>query len=103
MARYQACSDLYMPDGTYIQAGTTFDGPEGWKPPCHAVNFLDGDGAQALWNVGPMFSEVEPFRALYTNGGRWTGVPVPGMTAQWVRVPEGYVLKGAEGLGPKPA
>jgi hypothetical protein len=102
MARYRALTDLYMPSGDYIQAGTTFDGPEGWPPPCHGVQPLDSEATTAYYNVGPMLSDVEPWRAIYTNSARWTGVPVSPPTTYWIKVPKGYVLKGSESLGVKP-
>jgi hypothetical protein len=102
MARFLALSDLYMRDGSYIQAGTSFIAPIGWPPATNAVSPLDPDATQQLWNQGPRgCSDAEPWRALFTNGGRWTGIPVPGPAVQWVRSGGGFILTGTN-LGVHP-
>src|SRR5262245_40505799 len=102
MPRYRALTDLYMPNGDYIQAGTTFEAPDGWPPPTHAVDPIGADAMERYWQEGPRLSDVEPWRAVFTNSARWTGVPVPGATTWWIKVSGGYVLHGAEGLGVHP-
>ena len=94
MARYRALTDLTLPDGFYIQAGTEFDAPADWKPCTHACQPLDPDAIEAYWNQGPCLSDVEPWRACFTNGARWTGVPVPPPTTWWIKAGSGYVLHG---------
>jgi hypothetical protein len=102
--RFQALTDLYMADGSYVQVGSVFDAPPGWKPVTHGCNPLDQDAVSAYWQQGPCFSAVEPFRACFTNSGRWTGVPVPGPSTFWIRSGNGYILSGAgSNLGVKPA
>jgi hypothetical protein len=104
MAQYQALTDLYMADGTYITAGTVFDGPPNWKPPTHAVNCLDAEAVQVYHDQGPRFSDAEPWRQVYSNSNRWVGQPVPAATIWWVKVADQYVLHGmGSNLGPKPA
>jgi hypothetical protein len=103
MARFLALSDLYMPDGSYVQAGTSFIAPIGWPPPTNAVTPLDPDATQQLWNQGPRgCSDAEISRATFTNSGRWTGVPIPGSSVQWVKVSGGFILSGTN-LGVHPA
>jgi hypothetical protein len=102
MARYRALTDLYMPDGQYISAGESFDAPASWPPPTHAVQPLDSAAMTAYWNVGPRLSDVEPWRVVFTNSARWTGQPVPPPTVWWIKVGNGYVLKGSESLGVRP-
>jgi hypothetical protein len=103
MPRFQALTDLTLPGGSYIQAGTVFDAPPGWPPPTNAVTPLDPDATQLLWNQGPRgMSDAECWRALFTNSGRWTGLPVPGPSVYWVNVGrESFILTGGGGnLGP---
>jgi hypothetical protein len=103
MARFQALTDIYLPTGVYIQAGTSFDAPAGWPPPTHAVQPLDPDAMQAYWQVGPRFSDVEIWRQCFTNGARWSDVPVKPATTWWVKVGDQYVLHGGgENYGPRP-
>jgi hypothetical protein len=102
MARYRALTDLYMPSGDYVQAGESFDAPASWPPPTHGVQPLDSDAMTAYWNVGPRLSDVEPWRAVFTNSARWTGLPVAPATTWWIKVGSGYVLKGSESLGVRP-
>jgi hypothetical protein len=96
MARYQACTDLYLPTGDYIQAGMSFVAPVGWRPPTNAVNPLDAEAQDLYWNEGPRgYSDAEPYRALFTNGARWSDVFVAPLTAQWVKLPDGsFTLYG---------
>jgi hypothetical protein len=89
MATYQACTDLFLPDGRLIQAGTTFVVPAGWRPPTNAVNPIDQPAKDAYWNEGPRGCDsAEPFRALFTNGSRWSDVAVAPLAAQWVKLPD---------------
>jgi hypothetical protein len=95
MPRWRALTDLTLPSGDYIQAGTSFDAPLEWHPPTNAVQLRDADAMAAYQAEGPRgCDDAEPWRALFTNGNRWTGIPVPGHTIQWVRVGKGFVLTG---------
>jgi hypothetical protein len=106
--QFRALTDLYMPDGRYIQAGSVFDAPAGWPPPTHAVMPLDPDATQAYWAQGPRFNYVEAWRQTFTNSARWSDVPVPPPTTWWTPVDpknpsKGYVLSGAgSNYGPRP-
>jgi hypothetical protein len=102
--QYLALTDLYMPNGSFIQAGTSFTGPPGWPPPTNAVTPQDPDAIEAYWLQGPRgCNDAECWRALFTNGNRWVGVPVPGPSVQWVKVSGGFVLSGGGGnLGVHP-
>src|SRR5262249_31424374 len=105
--KFRALTDLYLGDGRYIQAGDTFDVPSSFRPPTHACDPLDPDAMFAYWSEGPRFSEVEIWRATFTNGNRWSDKPVSPPTTWWVPVnvknkEEGYVLNGGSNLGPQP-
>jgi hypothetical protein len=103
MARYRALTDLYMPSGVYVQAGTEFDAPLEWPPPTHAVQPLDPDAIERYWQEGPRLSDVEIWRQCFTNCARWSDVPVRPATTWWVKVPKGYVLHGGgENRGVQP-
>lgn len=102
MARYRALTDLYMPSGDYIQAGTEFDAPADWRCPTHAVDPIGAEAMEAYWQERPRLSDVEPWRAVFTNGQRWSDVRVSGATTYWIKVPGGYVLKGQEARGVQP-
>jgi hypothetical protein len=102
MARYRALTDLTLPSGDYVQAGTEFDAGADYPPPTHACQPLDAEAGELYWQVGPRLSDVEPWRQCYTNSARWTGQPVPPPTVWWVKVDKGYVLKGSENLGVRP-
>lgn len=91
--RFQALTDLYLWDGRIIQAGSEFDAPPGWKPPTNAVNAMDGDAQEAYQNEGPRgCDDAEPFRALFTNGQRWSDVRVPALKSWWTKVNGAWVL-----------
>jgi hypothetical protein len=100
--RFRALTDLTLPSGDYVQAGSEYTTDANYLPPCHACQPLDPEATTAYYNVGPMLSDVEPWRACYTNGARWTGVPVPPPTTYWIKVAKGYILKGSESLGVQP-
>lgn len=102
MPKYRALTDLCLWDGRIVQAGESFEAPESYPPPTHAVQPLDGEAMDRYWQEGPRLSDVEIWRAVFTNSARWTGLPVPPPTTWWVKVKEGYVLKGAEDRGAKP-
>ena len=77
MPRWRALTDLTLPDGVYIQAGTSFDAPLEWHPPTNAVQPLDPDATESYWQEGPRgMSDAEPYRARFTNCARWSDVPV---------------------------
>jgi|SRR5262249_3364841 len=83
-ATYRALTDLYLNDGTHIQAGTTFVPPAGWVPATNAVDPLTPDAVQAYWNAGPNgCRDAEWRRALFTNTNRWSDVPVAPPSTQW--------------------
>jgi hypothetical protein len=107
--QFRALTDLYLNDGSYIQAGQTFTAPANYPPPTNAVQPLDPDATQALWNVGPKgMLDAQPYQAQFTNGARWSDIPVPPATIYWVPVNVknpglGFVLTGGgSNLGPKP-
>jgi hypothetical protein len=102
MPRYRALTDLTLPSGVYIQAGTEFEVGADYPPPTHACDPLDPEALQLYWNQGPRLSDVEPWRAVFTNSARWTGLPVPPATVWWIKEGSGYVLKGSESLGVRP-
>lgn len=100
--RFRALTDLTLPSGDYISAGSEYTTDADYLPPCHACQPLDADGLTAYYNVGPMLSDVEPWRAIYTNSARWTGLPVPPPTTYWIKSGSQYFLHGTN-YGPKPA
>ena len=102
MPKYRALTDLTLPNGLYIDAGSEFEIDASWPPAVHACQPLDPDAVEAYYNVGPMLSSVEPWRQCYSNSARWTGVPVPPPTTYWVLVGNQYYLHGSN-YGPKPA
>lgn len=96
--RFQALTDLTLPTGDYVQAGTTFNGPAGYKPPTNAVNPLDSEAVEAYRAEGPRgCDDAEKWRALFTNTNRWVGLSVPGPALQWVRSGKTWVLTGTGG------
>jgi hypothetical protein len=36
--QFRALTDLYLNNGVYVQAGTTFEAPAGWVPAANAVD-----------------------------------------------------------------
>src|SRR5262245_28284508 len=116
MARYRALTDIFTPapECRYASAGDVLsDNPVGgeipipanWPPPTHAVDCLDQEAINAYFAVGPRFSEVEIWRQVFTNSGRWTDRPVAGPTTQWVPADvkdpsKGYQLNGAGPVQP---
>jgi len=112
MATYRALTDLYLASGMYVQAGqilSTTPSPgeipilSSWVPPANAVDPLDPDAVQAYWNAGPAgCMDAEWRRALFTNGSRWSDVPVSPPATQWLPAnPQnpaaGFVLHGSLG------
>jgi hypothetical protein len=101
--RWRALTDLTLPSGDYIQAGSSFDSPANWRPPTNAVQPMDAGAVAKYWAEGPRgVFDAEPWRAVFTNGARWTGVPVPAATMWWVPVRGGAILHGAESFGVHP-
>jgi hypothetical protein len=95
MARYRALTDLTLPDGSYIQAGSEYETDASYQPPTNACQPLDDQALTAYHAEGPRgCDDAEPWRALFTNGNRWTGIPVPGPSIQWVKEGKGWILKG---------
>jgi hypothetical protein len=103
MPSWRALTDIWLPTQVLIQAGTIFDMPVSWAPPTGAVDPQDPDATAIYWSVGPRgMSDAEPWRATFTNSGRWTGVPVKPPVIYWVRSGrESFILSGGGGnLGP---
>ena len=95
MPRWRALTDLTLPDGVYVQAGTSFDAPLEWHPPTNAVQPLDPDATERYWHEGPRgMSDAEPYRARFTNCARWSDVPVFPPTTYWVPSGKGFILVG---------
>jgi len=94
MATYRALTDLYLSSGMYVQAGTTVSDnpgpgvaliPSNWVPPANAVDPLDPDAVSKYWQAGPAGClDAEWRRALFTNGSRWSDVPVAAPATQWL-------------------
>ena len=109
--QFRALTDLYLNDGTYVQAGTTFIAPTGWVPATNACDPLTPDAVQAYWNAGPAgMRNADPNSAISTNGSRWSDLFVGPPATQWLPVDPtkphlGYSLSGTLGgnLGPHPA
>jgi hypothetical protein len=102
--RFRALTDLTLPSGAYVEAGSEYETDANYKPPTHACQPLDPDAIAAYWAEGARFSEAEPWRACYTNCNRFVGLPVAPPTTWWVKSGDQYILHGAGGnLGPKPA
>jgi hypothetical protein len=81
---FRALTDLYLSDGRVIQAGQTFTAPAGWVPASN-VDPLTPDAVQAFWNAGPAgCMDAEWRRCLFTNGQRWSDVPVAAPATQWL-------------------
>src|SRR5262245_16315317 len=96
MARYRALTDLFgpAPECRYAQAGDILSDqpaageipiPVGWRPPTHACDPL-AEAVEAYWLEGPRFSEVEVWRATFTNSARWSDKPVSAPGTYWVPV-----------------
>jgi hypothetical protein len=117
MASYRCLTDLFLPapECRYASAGDILSDhpgpgeipiPVGWSPPTHACDPLDPDALERYWEVGPRFSDVEIWRATFTNSGRWSNQPVSKPSTWWERVNvknpgEGYQLNNSN-LGPRP-
>jgi hypothetical protein len=104
---YRALMDIFLPDLTYVEAGTTFTGPPGWIPAV-AVDPVDTNGIQAYWNLGPvMMDNAEISRCLFPYGDwmRRTGVLVAAPKVYWTPTTGGkFILTGSgASLGPKSA
>jgi hypothetical protein len=85
--RFRALTDLYLNTGVYVQAGTVFDAPSEYPPPTNAVDPLDAAAVQAYHDVGPRgCSDAEWRRAIFTNGQRWSDIPVPPPATQWLPI-----------------
>lgn len=101
---YRALTDIFLPNDTYIEAGTTFTGPPGWIPSV-GVDPIDTNAIQAYWNLGPvMMTNAEIGMCLFPWGSwiRRTGEPVFPPIVYWKPAPVGFILTGAgAGLGPK--
>jgi|SRR6516164_5036683 hypothetical protein len=83
--QFRALTDLYLNNGVYVQAGTTFEAPAGWVPAANAVDPVTPDAVQAYWNAGPAGClDAEWRRALFTNCSRWSDVPVAPPATQWL-------------------
>jgi len=109
MATYRALTDLYLPSGVYVQAGSTFDISTTWVPATNAVDPVSPDAVERYWQAGPAgCADAEWRRALFTNCARWSDVPVAAPSTQWLPVDPtkpwlGFVLSGGGGnYGPKP-
>lgn len=101
--RFRALTDLTLPSGEYIQAGSEYETDATYLPPTHACQPLDPDAIEAYWNVGPRLSDVEIWRQCFTNCSRWSDVPVKPATTWWVKTGDQYVLHGGgENRGPRP-
>jgi hypothetical protein len=102
MPRWRALTDLTLPSGDYVQAGAKYQTDANYHPPTHACQPLDSEAMDRYWQEGPRLSDVEPWRAVFTNGARWTGIPVSPPTTWWIKAGSGYVLKGSEARGVRP-
>ncbi len=93
---FRALADIYLPDGNYIEAGTTFLGPSGWIPAV-AVDPVDSAAIQAYWDLGPvMMKDAEIGRPLFGNYlDRRSQVFVGAPAIYWVPAPGGFILTGA--------
>lgn len=92
---YRALTDVYLSDGTYIEAGTTFISRE--IPPV-AVDPIDTNAIQAYWNLGPvMMNNAEISRALFPVGlgSVRSGVSIKPPAVYWKPAPVGFILTGA--------
>ena len=108
MATYRTLVSLYLPGDVWVDAGTVISDqpgagvpiPAGWPPPTGAVQPLDADATQKLWQQGPRGqSDAEIGRAGFMNGQRWSNIAVAAATTYWVRadpknVAAGFVLHG---------
>jgi hypothetical protein len=105
MARYRALTDIFTPapECRYAMAGDILSDapgpgevpiPVGWRCPTHAVDPLDPAAMEAYRNEGPRFSEVEIWRAVFTNGARWSDKPVSAPKVYWVPVDPKQPEKG---------
>jgi len=112
MARYRVICDIYTPGGAYAFAGSTVGDegggdipiPPGWPPPVGAVDGLTPDAVQRQWDVGPRgLSGAEPNRFLYPWGWfRFSDVKYSPALHYWYSDGHGqFLLRGAEGLGPR--
>jgi hypothetical protein len=95
--QFRALTDLYLANGQYVMAGQICSNegvgvpiPAGFVPPANAVDPLTPDARTAYQQVGPQgCSDAEWRRALFTNGARWSDVPVLPPKTQWLRNPDG--------------
>src|SRR5260370_76635 len=51
MARYRAQTDLTLPSGEYVQAGSEYTTDANYLPPTHACQPLDPQAIEAYWKV----------------------------------------------------
>lgn len=104
---YRALMDIFMPDQSYVEAGTVFRGPPGWIPAC-AVDPIDTNGIQAYWNLGPvMGNSAEVWRPIFPWGdwSRRSGILVTAPKVYWTPATGGKFILTGDGaaLGPKSA
>jgi hypothetical protein len=116
--QFRALTDLFLPapDCRYVQAGQIISDegvgipiPSSWQPPTNGVTPLTPDATERYWEVGPRgMMDAQPYQVQFTNGSRWSDIPVSPATIYWVPVnPKnpalGFVLTGGGGnLGPRP-
>jgi len=111
LASYRVIANLFvMPGSIYAQAGDTIsDGPSwilptNWLPPTGSVDPITSDAIAAYWNVGPIGqSDAEPNQWSFPFGwSRWSNVAYAPANHYWYAAGNGqFLLRGAEGLGPK--